>query len=120
MGINDCRAGVSKAQAAGTLAVASLTNLGCYAAGGSVLIPPAFGSHGTLGPNVFRSMPYYNWDFSVTKTWKFKDDPRVQAPPFSIASTFPLGVVSATKRSTGSTTEDPSGNRRIEIFRPGG
>jgi hypothetical protein len=62
---------LSKAQAAGALALASLTNLGCYAAGGSVLIPPAYGSYGTLGPRVFRSMPYYNVDFSVTKKWKF-------------------------------------------------
>jgi len=57
----------------GQLAVASLANLGCYASGGSVLVPPAFGSHGTLGPNVFRGFPFYNWDLSVTKMWKFKE-----------------------------------------------
>src|SRR5262249_43822570 len=64
---------LAKAQAAGPLAVASLTNLGCYASGASVLVPPAFGSYGTLGRNVFRSMPYYNWDLSVTKASKFKE-----------------------------------------------
>ncbi len=64
---------LAKASAAGALAVASLTNLGCYASGSSILIPPAFGSYGTLGRNVFRSRPYYNWDLSVTKSWKFKD-----------------------------------------------
>jgi hypothetical protein len=64
---------LAKAQAAGPLAVASLTNLGCYANGGSILIPPAYGSYGTLGRNVFRSMPYYNWDLSVTKAWKFQE-----------------------------------------------
>ena len=47
--------------------MASLANLGCYACKSSVLVPPAFGSYGTLGPNVFRSLPYYNVDFSVTK-----------------------------------------------------
>jgi len=57
----------------GPLAVASLANLGCYASGSSVLVPPAFGSHGTLGPNVFRGFPFYNWDLSVTKMWKFKE-----------------------------------------------
>jgi hypothetical protein len=62
----------------GKLAVASLTNLGCYAIGSSVLIPPAFGSYGTLGPNVFRSMPYYNLDFSVTKTWTFRERYKAQ------------------------------------------
>jgi hypothetical protein len=69
---------LSKAQAAGPLAVASLTNLGCYASGSSILIPPAFGSYSTLGRNVFRSMPYYNWDFSVTKAWKYKERFRTQ------------------------------------------
>ena len=66
----DC---LAKAQAAGPLAVASLTNLGCYASGSSMLIPPAYGSYGTLGRSVFRSMPYYNWDLSLTKAWKFKE-----------------------------------------------
>src|SRR2546426_4876502 len=66
----DC---LARATAAGPLAVASLTNLGCYAMGSSVLVPPAYGSYGTLGRNVFRSMPYYNWDLSVTKAWKFRE-----------------------------------------------
>src|SRR5690349_5107679 len=51
---------LSKAQAAGPLAVASLTNLGCYALGNSMLIPPAYGSYGSLGKVPFRSTPYYN------------------------------------------------------------
>jgi hypothetical protein len=55
------------------LAQAALANLGCYVMGNSVLIPPAFGSLGTLGRNPFRSTPFYNWDFSVTKAIKFKE-----------------------------------------------
>jgi hypothetical protein len=66
----DC---LGRATAGGPLAVASLTNLGCYASGSSILIPPAYGSYGTLGRNVFRSLPFYNWDLSVTKAWKFKE-----------------------------------------------
>src|SRR5262249_31763266 len=66
----DC---LSKATAAGPLAVASLTTLGCYASGRSILLPPAYGSYGMLGRNVFRSLPFYNWDLSVTKAWKFKE-----------------------------------------------
>ncbi len=62
---------LAKAQAMGGLAVASLTDLGCYAQGGSVLVPPAYGSYGTTAPNMFRSFPFYNVDFSVTKSWKF-------------------------------------------------
>ena len=64
---------LAKASATGPLGVASLTNLGCYASGSSILVPPAYGSYGTLGRNVFRSLPYYNWDLSVTKSWKFQD-----------------------------------------------
>jgi hypothetical protein len=64
---------LAKAQAMGPLAVASLTNLGCYAIGRSVLIPPAYGSYGTMGSRIFRSLPYYNWDLSLTKAMKFKE-----------------------------------------------
>jgi hypothetical protein len=64
---------LAKAQAMGPLAVASLTNLGCYAKGSSVLVPPAYGSYGTMGPRIFRSMPYYNWDLSVSKNWRFRE-----------------------------------------------
>jgi hypothetical protein len=57
--------------AATGLAQASLTNLGCYAVGSSVLIPPPYGSLGTAAPNMFRSFPYYNVDLNVTKVFKF-------------------------------------------------
>jgi hypothetical protein len=64
---------LAKATAMGQLAVASLANLGCYAVGSSILIPPAFGSYGTLGPRVFRGLPYFNVDLSLTKTWTFRE-----------------------------------------------
>jgi hypothetical protein len=69
---------LAKAQSMGPLAVASLTNLGCYARGGSMLVPPAFGSYGATGPNIFRSTPYFNLDFSVTKAWTFKERYKAQ------------------------------------------
>ena len=64
---------LARAQAMGPLGVASLANLGCYASGSSVLVPPAFGSYGSTGPNIFRGMHYVNLDFSVTKVMKFKE-----------------------------------------------
>ena len=64
---------LAKAQANGPLAVASLTNLGCYATGSSILIPPAYGSYGTAGNNIFRGFPFYNLDLSITKQFKFKE-----------------------------------------------
>jgi hypothetical protein len=57
----------------GALAVSSLTNNGCFANGSSVLIPPAYGTFGTIGKNIFRDTPFRNWDLSVTKSWKFKE-----------------------------------------------
>ena len=65
----------AKAAALGPLAQASLSNLGCYVSlnGNSVLIPPAYGTLGTTAPNMFRSFPYYNVDFSVTKVFKVKE-----------------------------------------------
>jgi hypothetical protein len=69
---------LAKATAMGQLAVASLANLGCYAVGSSILIPPAFGSYGTLGPRVFRGLPYVNVDFSVTKSWTFRERYKAQ------------------------------------------
>src|SRR5579863_935293 len=63
----------AQAAANGPLAVASLATLGCYANGKSILIPPAFGSYGTTGNNIFRGMPYYNVDLSITKVFKFRE-----------------------------------------------
>ena len=64
---------LAKAQANGPLAVASLTNLGCYARGSSTLIPPAYGSYGTVIPNVFRGFPFYNLDLSISKQFRYKE-----------------------------------------------
>jgi carboxypeptidase family protein len=60
----------AKAAALGALALASLSNLGCYAAGNSVLIPSAYGSLGPTLRNIFRDQGFRNWDFSVTKAFK--------------------------------------------------
>ncbi len=63
----------AKSAALGPLAMASLTNLGCYALGSSVLIPPAYGSYGTTSRNMFRDHGFRNLDLSVTKAFKFKE-----------------------------------------------
>jgi hypothetical protein len=63
----------TKAAAIGPLAVAALSNLGCYANGKSILLPPAYGTVGNTSPNMFRGLPYYNVDLSVTKVFKYKE-----------------------------------------------
>jgi Carboxypeptidase regulatory-like domain/TonB dependent receptor/TonB-dependent Receptor Plug Domain len=63
------------ATAIGPGAVNSLNNVvgGCYMKGNSVMIPPAVGTFGTMGRNLFRDSGFRNWDFSVAKNWKFKE-----------------------------------------------
>ena len=63
----------SHAAALGPLAVAALRNNGCYDVNGSVLIPPAYGTFGTTGRNIFTGPNFRNWDLSVTKQFKFKE-----------------------------------------------
>ena len=57
----------------GPAAVASLNVSGCYAKGSSVLIPPALGTYGIVDRNIFRDSGFRNWDFSVTKNWRFRE-----------------------------------------------
>ncbi|HKU20746.1 MAG TPA: carboxypeptidase regulatory-like domain-containing protein [Terriglobales bacterium] len=61
------------AQAMGSGAVASLNNLGCYMAGNSVMTPPALGTFGNLGRNVFRDTGFRNLDLSVAKNFRLKE-----------------------------------------------
>jgi hypothetical protein len=41
--------------------------------GKSVMVPPKQGSFGTMGRNLFRDTGFKNVDFSVFKTFKFKE-----------------------------------------------
>lgn len=55
------------------LALASLSNFGCYVQNGGVLTPPAYGTNGNAPRNGFRYPPYYNVDMSIAKNWKFRE-----------------------------------------------
>ena len=62
------------------LALAALANFGCYVAnggtavpGGGILTPPAFGTIGDTGRNVFRGPAQQNWDFSLIKNFKITE-----------------------------------------------
>jgi hypothetical protein len=57
----------------GPLAVASLTNLGCYALGSSVLVPPPYGGYGVSAYNLWRDEGFRNVDMSVSKSFKIKE-----------------------------------------------
>jgi hypothetical protein len=49
----------------------SLASLGCFVKGGAVMIPPAYGTFGTMARNLFRGPGFQEWDLSVVKAFKF-------------------------------------------------
>src|SRR5215469_8095409 len=51
----------------------SLSSAGCYRMKNSVMTPPAPGTFGLMGRNLFRDSGYKDWDFSVDKMWKWRE-----------------------------------------------
>jgi len=51
----------------------NLTGNGCYVSGNSVITPPANGTYGNIGRNIFRDSGFKNVDFSVFKMFTFKE-----------------------------------------------
>ena len=51
----------------------SLNFAGCYKVKNSVMTPPAPGTFGLMGRNLFRDAGFKNWDFSLDKMWKWRD-----------------------------------------------
>jgi len=53
---------------------------GCYASlnGKSFLLPPAFGTFGNSGRNIFRDTGFHNLDLSISKNFKFRERYGVQ------------------------------------------
>jgi hypothetical protein len=70
----------SKCQAVAPSA-ATLGTGGCYvsANGNSVLVPPALGTFGNIGRNIFRDSGFKNVDFSIFKNFTFKERYGIQA-----------------------------------------
>jgi hypothetical protein len=51
----------------------TLAAAGCFVKGNSVMTPPMNGTFGTMGRNIFRDSAFKNVDFSVFKSFKFKE-----------------------------------------------
>jgi len=51
----------------------TLATAGCFVVGNSVMTPPALGHFGTMGRNMFRDTGYKNVDFSVFKTFTYRE-----------------------------------------------
>ena len=56
----------------------SLNYNGCYAQGGTLIVPPAFGTFGTMGRNIFRGPAFGNWDFGLSKVWRVNERVKLQ------------------------------------------
>jgi hypothetical protein len=52
-------------------ATAALNLYGCYAKGNSMMLPPALGTFGTMGRNIFPDSGFKNVDLSIAKNWHF-------------------------------------------------
>ena len=112
---------LAKSTAMGQLAIASLTDLGCYAAGNSVLVPPAYGSLGTTAPNMFRGFPYYNVDLNVTKIFKIKERLTFQIPGRVLQQivTTPTSLIrSEVREATIHTPIQVETRAQVSVFRP--
>ena len=46
---------------------------GCFVKGKSVMVPPKAGTFGTMGRNTFRDQGFRSMDFSVFKSFAFKE-----------------------------------------------
>ena len=64
---------------AGSQAAANaLASWGCYAMGNSVMTPPASGTFGTMGRNLFRDFGFKNVDFSAMKNFNLSERFKMQ------------------------------------------
>ncbi len=53
--------------------ITTLSWAGCFVKGNSVMTPPANGTFGNMGRNIFRDSAFKNVDFSVFKDFKFRE-----------------------------------------------
>jgi hypothetical protein len=56
----------------------SLAYFGCYAQGGSIMIPPPLGQFGNMGRNTLPDSGFKNFDLSLAKNWHFGERLRAQ------------------------------------------
>jgi len=66
---------------ANAVSAATLATGGCYVSpnGASFLTPPALGTFGDMGRNIFPDSGFKDWDFSIFKNFTFKERYGIQA-----------------------------------------
>ena len=62
------------------VSLATLATGGCYVStnGNSFITPPALGTFGTMGRNIFRDQGFKNWDLSIFKNFTIKERYSIQ------------------------------------------
>lgn len=82
----------------GSSGMNSLNNFGCYMAGKSVIVPPAFGTNGNMFRNEITGAPFREWNFSIAKEFKFRERLTAQfrAEAFNLTNSRNYGSVSGT------------------------
>jgi len=113
----------------GSSGLASLGAFGCYMAGKSVIVPPAFGTIGNMHRNEITGAPFHEWDFSVAKNWKFRERMNAQfrAEFFNLTNSRNYGPgsgeplfnstfgVSTTPVNAGNAVNGTGDSRRIQM-----
>jgi Carboxypeptidase regulatory-like domain len=64
---------LAQATGQGPAAASALSKWGCFVSGGSMMLPPALGTLGNMGRDIFRNNGLSLVDFSVTKKWKITE-----------------------------------------------
>jgi Carboxypeptidase regulatory-like domain len=85
------------------LALAALTNSGCYMQGGGILTPPAYGTVGDAGHGFFPGPNYRNVDFSLAKLWKLRErfTAQFRLEFFNLFNRADFGAVSSSNPTSG-------------------
>ncbi len=64
---------INAAGGAASAAAQQLLTYGCFVSGSTVITPPVYGTQGNMARNIFRGPTFKNWDFSLSKAFKFNE-----------------------------------------------
>jgi hypothetical protein len=106
-----------------------LSKLGCYMMGNSVVVPPAPGTFGSMSRYALRYRGTWEWDASIIKTWKIRENLTTQfraefynvtnttfyAAPSAVLSSPSTFGASASTPDTNSPFVGTGGPRKIQL-----
>ncbi len=110
----------------------NLIQYGCYAEGGSVMLPPAQGNFGDMSRNCCLGPGFFETDFSLTKEFGFLKENRLRAqfrvevfnlfnnvnlsgPSANLGSAKTLGQQSSTPNTGATIVTGVGGEREVQL-----